>query len=121
MSWLEPHFGNMCINACWEFYGAIDSTKNPSTGAEYQLNIDQPQKYNGEQETNQDRIGDRTKDDSNNKAFQSYYNHSDEPTKTVSSLKAPEDYYKLQPGNKTRAMVYVPLVAFLKPTVNNGK
>lgn len=41
-SWLEPNFHKMCINACWELYGASDSRKLPSTGAEYKLTIEQP-------------------------------------------------------------------------------
>lgn len=42
-SWLEPNYRNMCINACWELYGAKDSSHLPSTGAQYQVDIFQPQ------------------------------------------------------------------------------
>ena len=41
-SWLEPNFQNLCINACWELYGASDASKLPASGAEYRLKIEQP-------------------------------------------------------------------------------
>jgi len=41
-SWLEPNFQNLCINACWELYGASDASKLPASGAECQLKIEQP-------------------------------------------------------------------------------
>jgi hypothetical protein len=41
-SWLEPNFRNLCINACWELYGASDARKLPASGAEYRLKIEQP-------------------------------------------------------------------------------
>ena len=41
-SWLEPNFRNLCINACWEFYGASDAQKLPTSGAEYRMKIEQP-------------------------------------------------------------------------------
>mmetsp|Transcript_6136 Transcript_6136/g.13253 ORF Transcript_6136/g.13253 Transcript_6136/m.13253 type:complete len:173 (+) Transcript_6136:301-819(+) len=36
----------MCIIACWELYGTTDSGKLPSSGAEYRLEIEQPQPSN---------------------------------------------------------------------------
>ena len=41
-SWLEPNYRRMCLNACWELYGAIDSDHLPSSGATYNLTIQQP-------------------------------------------------------------------------------
>ena len=41
-SWLEPNFRNLCINSCWELYGASDAEHLPSSGAEYRLRIEQP-------------------------------------------------------------------------------
>lgn len=41
-SWLEPNFRNLCINACWELYGASDAQKLPASGAGYRLRIEQP-------------------------------------------------------------------------------
>jgi hypothetical protein len=40
--WLEPNYRKMCLNACWELYGAIDSHHLPSSGATYNLTIQQP-------------------------------------------------------------------------------
>jgi hypothetical protein len=42
-SWTEPPFRNMCINACWELYGAKDPAHLPSGGATYDLTIRQPE------------------------------------------------------------------------------
>ena len=42
VSWAEPAYKNMCINACWELYGASDAAHLPSSGARYDLNITQP-------------------------------------------------------------------------------
>lgn len=41
-SWLEPSYHNMCINACWELYGASDALHLPSTGSHYEISIEQP-------------------------------------------------------------------------------
>jgi hypothetical protein len=41
-SWLEPSYKNMCINACWELYGAKDSAHLPSTGTTFEISIVQP-------------------------------------------------------------------------------
>jgi hypothetical protein len=38
-SWLEPSYKNMCINACWEIYGAPDAAHLPSSGAHYNLTV----------------------------------------------------------------------------------
>ena len=42
ISWLESSYRNMCINACWELYGAKDINHLPSSGSRYQLYISQP-------------------------------------------------------------------------------
>lgn len=49
-SWLEPNFQNMCINACWELYGASDAGKLPASGAEYKMTIEQPLVSTGRRE-----------------------------------------------------------------------
>jgi len=41
-SWLEGNYTNMCINSCWELYGAVDAAHLPSSGATYMVNIEQP-------------------------------------------------------------------------------
>ena len=41
-SWAEPPYRHMCINACWELYGASDAAHLPSSGAQYNLSIQQP-------------------------------------------------------------------------------
>lgn len=46
-SWLEPSYRNMCINACWELYGADDPAHLPSSGAHYDLTILQPESVAG--------------------------------------------------------------------------
>ena len=46
VSWLEPSYHNLCINACWELYGAVDGNHLPSSGAQYQLIITQPTSSN---------------------------------------------------------------------------
>jgi hypothetical protein len=44
VSWAEPAYKNMCINACWELYGAEDAAHLPSSRrARYDLSIRQPQ------------------------------------------------------------------------------
>lgn len=42
VSWTETNYQNICINACWELYGADDSAHLPSSGAQYFLEIQQP-------------------------------------------------------------------------------
>jgi len=42
-SWAEPEFDNMCINSCWELYGADDRSHLPSSGSTYELMIRQPE------------------------------------------------------------------------------
>ncbi len=41
-SWLEPIFHNLCINACWELYGASNLDRLPGSGATYHWTIEQP-------------------------------------------------------------------------------
>eukprot|EP00980_Cylindrotheca_fusiformis_P001009 scaffold276_cov132-Cylindrotheca_fusiformis.AAC.4 len=41
-NWLEASYQNMCINACWELYGATDESHLPSTGSHYDISISQP-------------------------------------------------------------------------------
>jgi hypothetical protein len=43
VSWTEPAYRNMCLNACWELYGATDADHLPSSGARYALSIEQPE------------------------------------------------------------------------------
>lgn len=57
-SWLEPNFRNLCINACWELYGASDAGRLPSSGAEYRMIIEQPlQQENTETSSDADDSG----------------------------------------------------------------
>ena len=39
-SWDETNYSNVCINGCWELYGANDRDHLPSTGAVYDIRID---------------------------------------------------------------------------------
>ncbi|KAG7359079.1 hypothetical protein IV203_015668 [Nitzschia inconspicua] len=41
-SWFEPNFQHLCLNSCWELYGAIDAEHLPTSGAVYNLTITQP-------------------------------------------------------------------------------
>jgi hypothetical protein len=41
-NWLEKSFRHLCMNACWEIYGAFDADHLPSSGATYNLSITQP-------------------------------------------------------------------------------
>ena len=41
-SWAEPAYKNMCLNACWELYGADDAAHLPSSGANYELSVTKP-------------------------------------------------------------------------------
>ncbi len=42
-SWMEHSYQNLCINACWELYGATDDAHIPSSGSHYSLTITQPE------------------------------------------------------------------------------
>ena len=37
--WDEKNFSNMCINACWELYGADDLDHLPSSGSKYAVHV----------------------------------------------------------------------------------
>ena len=41
-SWLEEPYHNMCINSCWELYGATDNDHLPTSGSRYEITIHQP-------------------------------------------------------------------------------
>ena len=41
-SWAELNYTNMCINACWELYGAVDPEHLPSSGSHYDIQVQQP-------------------------------------------------------------------------------
>ena len=41
-SWSELNYTNMCINACWELYGANDRAHLPGSGSQYDIQIVQP-------------------------------------------------------------------------------
>jgi hypothetical protein len=41
-NWLEPRYRNVCMNACWELYGAYSASHLPSSGATYNLTVRQP-------------------------------------------------------------------------------
>lgn len=40
-NWLEHPYRNMCLNSCWEIYGADTAAKLPSGGSSYRLDIRQ--------------------------------------------------------------------------------
>ena len=40
--WDATNFSNLCINACWELYGAKDLAHLPSSGSTYELTITRP-------------------------------------------------------------------------------
>jgi len=42
-SWAEESYHNMCINACWELYGADDARHLPSSGSNFDITIVQPE------------------------------------------------------------------------------
>jgi hypothetical protein len=56
VSWLESNFRNMCINACWELYGAtnIGRLPIPAYSTTYHLNIQQPRTNNNNNSNNND-------------------------------------------------------------------
>lgn len=37
--WDEQNFTNMCINSCWELYGAVDLAHLPSSGSRYRVAV----------------------------------------------------------------------------------
>merc|ERR1719473_2460990 len=39
--WDEKNYTNLCVNACWELYGANDPAHLPSSGAKYVLKVEQ--------------------------------------------------------------------------------
>ena len=39
VSWAERNYSNVCINACWELYGATDRAHSPSSGSQYNISI----------------------------------------------------------------------------------
>jgi hypothetical protein len=41
-SWAELNYTNMCVNACWELYGADDRDHLPSSGSAYDVRIERP-------------------------------------------------------------------------------
>lgn len=40
-SWSEANYTNLCINACWELYGAGDREHLPGSGSQYNLFVKQ--------------------------------------------------------------------------------
>ena len=38
-SWSELNYSKLCVNACWELYGADDAAHFPSSGARYEINV----------------------------------------------------------------------------------
>jgi len=45
-SWLERNYTNMCINACWELYGAADRDHLPGSGSQYVITVEQSKHKN---------------------------------------------------------------------------
>jgi hypothetical protein len=41
-SWAELNYTNMCVNSCWELYGAVDRAHLPSSGSRYDIKITKP-------------------------------------------------------------------------------
>ena len=41
-SWAELNYTNMCINACWELYGATDRAHLPGSGSSYDITVTRP-------------------------------------------------------------------------------
>ena len=39
VSWAEENYTNLCINSCWELYGAVDRAHFPSSGSKYVMTI----------------------------------------------------------------------------------
>lgn len=44
-SWAEESYHNLCINACWELYGADDARHLPSSGSSFDIAIAQPKPH----------------------------------------------------------------------------
>merc|ERR550525_1994335 len=40
-SWKEVNYTNLCVNACWELYGAVDRDHLPSSGSHYDISVEQ--------------------------------------------------------------------------------
>ena len=40
-SWRELNYTKLCVNACWELYGAVDRDHLPSSGSSYDIKIEQ--------------------------------------------------------------------------------
>ena len=40
-SWREANYSRLCINSCWELYGAADRAHLPSSGAAFTISIEQ--------------------------------------------------------------------------------
>lgn len=38
-SWAEKNYSFLCVNSCWELYGAVDADHLPSSGSTYEINI----------------------------------------------------------------------------------
>ena len=38
-SWAELNYTNMCVNSCWELYGAVDPAHLPGSGSKYDIMI----------------------------------------------------------------------------------
>ena len=39
-SWAELNYTNLCVNSCWELYGAKDPSHLPSSGSKYDIKIE---------------------------------------------------------------------------------
>lgn len=70
-SWLEPPYCHMCLNMCWELYGATDHDHLPSSGATYHLTVQQPKPAN--KENNHDAGNDGDKNRESSSSGSSYY------------------------------------------------
>eukprot|EP00039_Didymoeca_costata_P013955 m.218978 g.218978 ORF g.218978 m.218978 type:complete len:323 (-) comp15910_c0_seq1:51-1019(-) len=42
-SWAELNYTNMCINSCWELYGATNRSLLPGTGSQYNIYVERPE------------------------------------------------------------------------------
>jgi hypothetical protein len=68
-SWLEAPYHNMCINACWELYGAKDAHHLPSTGSRYDLYIHQPVLSSQSRNSNRNNTSNNTTNSSSANTF----------------------------------------------------
>merc|ERR1711879_1062442 len=41
-SWAELNYTNICVNSCWELYGAKDRDHLPGSGSNYDIKIQRP-------------------------------------------------------------------------------